>query len=141
MAQLYATNNKRRILGKMKVNILPDCGNSPKKELVKNLTILFASYDVQQVMKYFDENIKWTLVGDEPIVGKEQFGAALQEMSHNKAIALTVHSIITHGKEAAINGEMSMEDGKTFGFSDFYVFNSVKATKVKSIISYVIQKK
>ncbi|MEQ6118341.1 nuclear transport factor 2 family protein [Reichenbachiella sp. MALMAid0571] len=122
----------------MKLNIKPDCGNAPKKELVKNLTIYFASYDIQKVMNYLENDIKWTLAGDEPIEGKERFGATLKEMSDNKVSKLTIHSIITHGKEAAINGEMLMEDGNTFAFSDFYEFSSAKGTKVKSIISYVV---
>lgn len=124
----------------MKVNIKTDCGNSPKSELIKNLTIFFASYNLSQLVHYFEDNIKWTLVGDAPIVGKDQFINALQKMEQNKAIELTIHGIVTHGKEAAIHGEMLMQDGNHFGFSDFYVFTSVKANKVKSIMSYVIKK-
>lgn len=124
----------------MKLNIKPDCANSPKRELVKNLTIYFASYDLPKAMSYLDPDVVWTLVGDEPIVGRGQFEKALQAMSQNKATELTIHSIVTHGKEAAINGEMIMEDGNVFGFSDFYEFTSAKGSKVKSIVSYVIQK-
>lgn len=124
----------------MKLNIKTDCGNSPKRELIKSLTIYFASYNLDQVKNYLDDNMTWTLVGEIPINGKKQFIKALEKMSHNKASELTIHSIITHGKEAAIHGEMLMEDGNNFGFSDFYEFTSVKANKVKSIVSYVIQK-
>ncbi|MCK0191466.1 nuclear transport factor 2 family protein [Arenibacter sp. F20364] len=124
----------------MKLNIKPDCGNSPKKALVKNLTILFSSYDIEKAMDFLDDNVKWTLVGDESIIGKKQFRTALEEMSQNKALELTIHSIITHGKEAAVNGEMVMEDGNIFAFSDFYEFSSAKGDSVKSIVSYVIQK-
>jgi len=124
----------------MKLNIKTDCGNSPKIELIKSLTIYFASYNLDQVKNYLDDNMTWTLVGEIPINGKKQFIKALEKMSHNKASELTIHSIITHGKEAAIHGEMLMEDGNNFGFSDFYEFTSVKANKVKSIVSYVIQK-
>lgn len=124
----------------MKLNIKPDCGNSPKKALVKNLTILFSSYDIEKAMDFLDDNVKWTLVGDESIIGKKQFRTALEEMSQNKALELTIHSIITHGKEAAVNGEMVMEDGNIFAFSDFYEFSSAKGDSFKSIVSYVIQK-
>lgn len=122
----------------MKLRIKPDCGNAPKKELIKNLTIYFASYNIRKVMKYLDEDFKWTLVGDESIVGKETFGAALKKMSQNKATELTIHSIVTHGKEASVNGEMQMQDGNKFGFADFYEFSSAKGTLVKSILSYVV---
>lgn len=61
-----------------------DCGNSPKKELLKDLTIYFASYDIRKAMEYMDEDVSWTLVGDEPIVGKDKFRDALLAMSQNK---------------------------------------------------------
>ena len=125
----------------MKVILNTECGNAPKKELIKDLTIYFASYDIHKVTEYLSDDVSWTLVGDEPIAGKEHFVAALHEMSHNKAVELTINSIITHGKEAAINGEMIMEDGNKFGFSDFYEFSSAGSSIVKSIVSYVIQLK
>jgi len=123
----------------MKLNIKPDCGNSPKKELVKNLTIYFASYNLDKTKDFLDQKIEWTLVGEKPVSGKEQFIAALEQMSGNKSLQLTIYSVITHGKEAAVNGEMIMEDGNVFGFSDFYEFSGAKGTRVKSIVSYVIK--
>ena len=125
----------------MKLNIQADCGNSPKRELIRDLTIYFVSYDLEKAMEYMDENVVWTLVGDEPIKGKEPFAAALKEMIDNKAKELTIYSIVTHGKEAAVNGEMTMEDGNVFGFADFYEFASAGSSKVKAIRSYVIHKK
>tara|TARA_Y100001972_G_scaffold66206_1_gene80666 strand:+ start:687 stop:1073 length:387 start_codon:yes stop_codon:yes gene_type:complete len=125
----------------MKLNIQTDCGNAPKKELIRDLTIYFVSYDLEKAMEYMDENVVWTLVGDKPIKGKGPFAAALKEMMGNKAAELTIYSILTHGKEAAVNGEMTMEDGSVFGFADFYEFTSAGSSKVKNIRSYVIHKK
>ncbi|WNM20381.1 nuclear transport factor 2 family protein [Flavobacterium capsici] len=124
----------------MKLNIKPNCANAPKKELVKQLTIAFASYDIPKAMNFMDSNISWTLVGEAPIIGKAQFAEALEKMSDNKAKTLTIESILTHGKEAAVHGEMLMEDGTVFGFSDFYEFNSSKSEMVKTIVSYVVLK-
>ncbi|MEZ5003377.1 MAG: nuclear transport factor 2 family protein [Chitinophagales bacterium] len=123
----------------MKLNIQPQCDNAPKKALIKQLTIYFASYDIEKAIQYLEDNVVWTLVGDKPIHGKQNFAAALKEMSHNKALELTIHSIITHGKEAAVNGEMLLENGQTFGFSDFYQFSSAKGQKIRSILSYVVE--
>lgn len=125
----------------MKINSQPDCGNAPKRELVKDLTVYFASYDLDKVMEYMDDQVTWTLVGDDPVVGKEQFRAELEKMSGNKVQELTIHSVITHGKEAAVNGEMRMQDGQVYEFSDFYEFTSAAAKKAKSIRSYVVLKK
>ena len=122
----------------MKLNIQTDCENLPKKELIKNLTISFASYDFPQITKHLDKNVKWTLVGDKPILGRDAFMSALKEMSHNKVRELTIHSIVSHGNEATVNGEMILEDESQVGFSDFYEFDSAYNTLVKSIVSYVI---
>lgn len=124
---------------KMKINTNPDCGNSPKKQFIQNLTIFFASYEVEKVAQYFAEDIVWQLVGDKPIKGKENFSSELKRMSHIKTSELSIYNIITHGKEAAINGEMKMENGSIFGFSDFYEFSSASAKKIKFITSYVVQ--
>ncbi len=124
----------------MKLNIQADCGNAPKRELIRDLTIYFVSYDIPKAMEHMADDVVWTLVGDEPITGKERFAAALTQMMGNKATELTIHSIVTHGKEGAVNGEMTMEDGNVFGFADFYEFASAGNTKVKAIKSYVIRK-
>lgn len=122
----------------MKLHLPSDCENSPKKKLIAELTALFSSYSIPQVMEFMAEDVVWTLVGDQPISGKKNFEAALQKMSDLKAKELTIHQIITHGKEAAVSGEMVMEDGSAYGFSDFYVFTSAGSSKVKSIRSYVV---
>ena len=122
----------------MDIYCKPDCGNSPKRELVKQLTQYFAAYDLENAMQFMATDVVWTLVGDTPIQGKEAFKSALEEMGTNKTKELTIHGIVTHGKEAAVHGEMLMEDGNRFGFSDFYEFTSAKASTVKSIRSYVV---
>ncbi len=122
----------------MKLICNPDCGNSPKREMVKQLTQYFAAYDIDKAMQFMATDVVWTLVGDVPIKGKDGFGSALKEMSTNKTKELTIHGVVTHGKEAAVHGELLMEDGNRFGFSDFYEFTSTKSSTVKSIRSYVI---
>lgn len=122
----------------MKLNLPSDCENSPKKKLIAELTVLFSSYSVSRAMEFMAEDVVWTLVGDQPIHGKENFASALLEMSDLKTKELTIHQIITHGKEAAVSGEMVMEDNTVYGFSDFYIFTSAGSSKVKSIRSYVI---
>lgn len=124
----------------MKLNIKTDCGNAPKREFIKNLTIAFASYDLDEVMPHLSDQIQWTLVGDETIVGKERFRSELEKMRGNKAVELSIHQIITHGREASIQGEMVMQNKHVFSFADFYEFTSASGKMVKAITSYVIKK-
>lgn len=122
----------------MKLNLPFDGANTPKKKLIADLTAYFSAYDLISVKEFLADDVVWTLVGEQPIHGKANFLAALQEMSEVKATELTIHQIITHGREAAVSGQMMMEDGKSYGFSDFYVFASAGSKMVKSIRSYVI---
>lgn len=126
-------------LWNMKLNTTPDCGNAPKRELIKNLTIWFASYELDKAFAFLSDDITWTLVGDVPIQGKEAFRKELDPMRSNRVEELTLSSILSHGKEAAVNGEMQMRDGKRFGFADFYTFTSAKGDKIKEIVSYVVE--
>jgi len=125
----------------LKITASPNCSNSPKMELIKNLTIHFVTYDLDKAMPFLVEDFAWTLVGDCTIYGKAQFRSALEEMSTNKATELSITSVLTHGQEGAVHGEILMEDGHKFGFADFYKFSSVKGDKVKSIVSYVVELK
>ncbi|WP_164732383.1 nuclear transport factor 2 family protein [Flagellimonas oceanensis] len=125
----------------MKLNIKPDCGNAPKKELVKYLTCYFASNEIEKGMGFLDTDIRWELVGSKTIRGKDQFRLELHKRRQNSVVELTIHSILSHGKEAAINGEMLFEDGSVIGFSDFYEFSSAKGNRVKTIVSYMCEVK
>ncbi|GGH74967.1 nuclear transport factor 2 family protein [Phaeocystidibacter marisrubri] len=124
----------------MKTHIPSHCGNSPKGELIKNLTLLFAKYDVDAAVEFLDENILWTLVGHQPIQGKKAFKEELIKMADNTVMELSIFNLVTHGKAASVNGEMKMKDGKVFGFADFYEFTSASGKMIKSITSYVIEK-
>ncbi|WP_026950236.1 nuclear transport factor 2 family protein [Algoriphagus mannitolivorans] len=124
----------------MKLFLLMNGGHSPKGKLIQDLSISFASYDLERLEPFLAEDITWTLIGDTPIKGKANFLAALGEMMGNTAAELQIHQIVTHGKEGAVYGEMIMENGDRFAFADFYVFSSTRSDLVKSISSFVIQK-
>lgn len=59
-------------------------------------------------------------------------------MKEARASELVLEQILTHGKEGAAKGRISMEDGSQYAFADFYVFNSAKGAKLKVITSYLI---
>ena len=75
-------------------------------------------------MESFTEDVLWNLVGDTTVAGKDQF-----------------ERILTHGKDGAESGVITMEDGRTYQIADGYEFSGAKGTKTKSIISFVIQSK
>jgi hypothetical protein len=123
----------------MKVNIKPDCGNAPKREFIKALSIAFARGDIRFLMESVTEDIKWKLAGGKIIEGKDMFETGLNEMQDAKTSELILERILTQGKEGAVSGVIKIEGGKTYEFADFYEFSGAKGTKVKSINTFVIE--
>lgn len=115
-----------------------NCGNSPKMEFLKEFNIAFAKGDVEFITESVTDDIVWSIIGDKKIEGKEKFTAELEKMESEKVSELVLEHILSHGKEGAANGIMKMQDGKKYAFSDFYVFQGAKGTKIKSMTSYVI---
>lgn len=117
----------------------PNCGNSPKMEFLKQFNIAFAEGNIAYLTNHVIDDIVWNIIGDKKIEGIEAFREELEKMQSAKASELVLDQILTHGKEGAANGLMSMENGKQYAFSDFYIFQSAKGEKVKAITSYCIE--
>ncbi|MCX7745270.1 MAG: nuclear transport factor 2 family protein [Clostridia bacterium] len=122
-----------------KVTIGEDCGNSSKKTFLKQLNIAFAENDTAFIINSVSEDISWNIIGDKHIQGKKDFVEALEQMKNYIMNELTISSIITHGREGAVNGLIKMEDGRKYAFCDVYEFSGAKGSCVKSMISYVIE--
>ncbi|MGA9636969.1 nuclear transport factor 2 family protein [Flavobacterium sp.] len=122
-----------------KITIHSDCGNSPKKEFLKELNIAFATGNSDFITANVTDKIVWNILGDKKIEGKEMFTKELKKMEIEKITELILDRILTHGKDGAVSGIMKMQNGKEYAFSDFYEFSGAKGTIVKSITSYIIK--
>jgi SnoaL-like protein len=116
-----------------------DCGNSPKNIFLTKLTTAFAKGDSKFILGSVTDDIRWNIVGDKVIEGKDRFAEALKQMKGDTAVALTIDHVTTHGKAGAVNGTTKLKNGKTHAFCDVYEFNNAKGTGVKEITSYVIE--
>ena len=123
----------------VKINVHADCGNSPKNIFLKDLNIAFAEADVQYIVERVSDDIKWHIIGDKRIQGKADFVAELEQMQAQKAAEVTIATVISHGRFGSANGEITMQDGKTYAYCDVYEFTNAKGTSIKSIQSYVIE--
>ena len=122
----------------MKINIHPDCGNSPKREFIKDFNLAFFQGNTEFILNHVSDDITWEIFGDKTIQGKADFSKEIQAMAGYPADELSVHHIITHGKEAACNGEFVMGE-KRYAFSDFYVFASAGSKTIKKLYSYIVE--
>lgn len=122
-----------------KISTPSDCGNSQKKEFIKDFNIAFADGNMDYILDNISDNIEWTIVGDKKIIGRESVENTLKEMANYKVSELIIDKILTHGKDAAATGIMRMENGKSYAFSDFYEFSSAKGEMIKSMVSFAIE--
>ena len=120
-----------------KITVTPDCGNAPRKEFLKDFNIAFATGKAEFIIDHVSDDIKWNIHGDKHISGKEAFTKEINIMKEYTADEVVIHSIVTHGREAALNGEMKMGD-KTYAYCDVYRFTDTKNHKIKQMDSYVL---
>ena len=123
----------------MEVQIAPDCGNSPKVQLLKEINLAFGNHEVDFLVDMVSDDFRWEMVGKSVIEGKENYRKALVEMKDYPTKVMALHSIITHGKSAAVTGEITLEDGSHYGFCDVYEFTSAGAKVLRTLKSYVIK--
>ena len=117
----------------------PNCGNSPKMEFLKQFEIAFAEGRVDFLIESVTDDIVWDIIGDRKIEGKGEFVRELEKRKEEKTTELLLHQILSHGKEGAANGILTLQNGNKYAFSDFYQFSSAKGTKVKLITSYILE--
>ena len=110
----------------------------PKTLLLRDLYIAFAHNDVEAILDHFADDIRWQIIGEANLRGKETVRAALEAMKGTITTKLLIHSTVPHGPEAAVNGIITTEQGGTFAICDIYRLTSVSGQKIKAMTSYVI---
>ncbi|MBT2762043.1 hypothetical protein [Paenibacillus sp. ISL-20] len=116
-----------------------DCGNAPKKELLKRLHIALAGMDTQFMNENFTDGIQMSYVGERIVHGKDQVIESLCQVKYGKTAELHIHHLITHGSTGAADGILVFDDRKRLAFCNVYRFSStLNAAKIKEITSYFI---
>src|SRR5690606_7020855 len=102
------------------ITVSVDCGNSPKKEFLKDYSIAIANGDIDFVTNNISDSIYWEIIGDNTITSKEKFIKAIQEYKLWKVKDLVIDAIITHGTDASVNGRVITTDNLHFAFCNVY---------------------
>ena len=122
----------------VKLTINADCGNAPKKLVLRDLNIAFAHSDVEAILDHFTDVIRWQIIGEADLRGKDAVRAALEAMKDTVTSELIIHSIISHVPEGAVNGVITTEQGGSFSFCDVYRFTSASGKKINAMMSFAI---
>src|SRR5690606_22511974 len=122
-----------------KVSIPPDCGNAPKKNLLKDLAVAAVNGDLKFVESLLSDDLTWEIVGQSSIAGKENVLKGLPQHKLWKAKELVVDTIITHGREASVNGQIVARDNSSYSFCEVFRFKSAGSTAIQSIKTFMIK--
>lgn len=108
--------------------------------MLQELNDAFAKSDTDTILEMVTDTIRWNIIGEQSVEGKEAFREMLISMQGSEPLELTIHNIITHGKSAAVNGEMKMPgENKAYAFCDVYKFSGFKNPKISEMTSYAIE--
>lgn len=111
------------------------CHNSPKKELLKELTVNFAKNKIEFLLDFVVDNI----VGVHQIEGRENSAEYLSDIKFVNLKKLLFHNIIPHGNVGSVNGTFLCEQEIIHFCSIFNFAGHSKNAKIKTITSYVLK--
>lgn len=124
----------------LKVVCPVDCGNAPKKILLKELNIAFAVNDLDFISDHIIDDLHWNIIGEKLILGKERLFKHLKQRASGKVLELHISNIITHGNTGSVNGKLVLENKTSYGFCNVYNFTSAgRKGKIKEITTYIIE--
>ncbi|HEU4745142.1 MAG TPA: nuclear transport factor 2 family protein [Anaerolineales bacterium] len=115
-----------------RISIGEDCGNSPKNIFVQEITIALTKGDLKSLLNSVTDDIRWNVVGDRVIQGKDSFAEDLEEKKRDKAVELNLDHIATHGKAGAADGRIIRKSKKKYAFCHVYEFSNAKGIARKS---------
>jgi len=123
----------------MLVECAEDCGNAPKKKLLRDWTVAAVRLDAGFCEEWVTDDGIWEIAGRRRMRGKEQLAQVLRERQDGEAEALRIENIITHGNVGSVNGTVTLKGGRTIAFCDVFRFSSFKQAKIKAMTSYWIE--
>ena len=119
------------------INRSGDCGNSPKNQLVENVSVALATADVDALSGWITDEVRWEIVGGATVSGRSELADAVERLGREEPTAVTIEHVMTHGKAGAVSGRVAFgQDSREF--CDVYEFSSARGTHVKSIKSFRI---
>ncbi|AST96314.1 hypothetical protein CHH78_12435 [Shouchella clausii] len=110
------------------------------EQLYADLNEAFAKGDVDFILSHAAEDIRWEMVGDSVVEGKEEVAKRLEAVKGIVSEEFTTKRIIASGRTAAIEGTMLCPDEtgtiRKAAFCDLYTLN--EKGKITDLTAYFI---
>lgn len=125
-----------------KVSIIcaENCGNSPKKQKLRDISISLVNKQFDVVMNEVTDDITLNIIGREQVQDKDNFKNQISQLQLQQIKELQIENIITHGNVASLNGIITFKDDVQFSFCNVYQYKGFsKNAKIKAINTYIIR--
>lgn len=109
------------------------------KELISKVNTAFAEGNAEKFLAFCDENVKWTMVGESTIEGKDGIRKWMASMPKEPP-QFTVDNVIADGDFVSAYGDMTMKekDGQPASYSYCDVYR-LRGDKIIELTSFVIK--
>lgn len=111
--------------------------STKNKEVVAQVNAAFEVNDVEKFLSCCTDDVVWTMVGDERVVGKDAIRKWMSSMDAAPP-AFTVDQVIAEGDFAAAHGDMTMKgkDGRpeSYSYCDLYRFRGDKVAELRAFV-------
>lgn len=101
----------------LQVECMENCGNSPKKNLLKELTIAYAKKDITFCLDWLTDEVTWEVIGKQTVQGKDDVASILQQLNDLHIQQLQIQNIITHGNTGSVNGTITLANQQNIAFN------------------------
>ena len=107
------------------------------KETIRKVNAAFAEGDTEKFLTFCAENVKWTMVGDKTVEGKDAIRKWMAAMP-SEAPLFTVDNVIAEGDFVTAYGDMAMteKDGTagSYSYCDVYRFRGDKIAELNAFV-------
>ncbi len=108
------------------------------KETVKQVDAAFSANNIEGFLELCAENVKWTILGDRTIEGKNGIRDFATSMGEMEPPVITNENTIAEGDSVAAYGAVTMKDktGKAvpYAYCDVYRFQRGEIVELKSFV-------
>ena len=121
----------------VKIHDEPDCGNAPRKEILRDFVVSLAERNSEHVTSLVAEDITWRIVGDRTLTGRDAVRKWVTALP--KVDQVVFGSLLTHGSGASVDGVFHFVDGTHSAFCHVLRFaGAAKTANIVGVNSYAI---
>jgi len=111
--------------------------SAKSKEIVEKVNAAFAENNLEGFLSFCADDVKWTMVGEKVVRGKDAIRQWLASMNMEPP-KFTVENIIAEGDLVAAHGDMTMKDkdgnAVPYSYCDIYRFRGEKIVELRSFV-------